>query len=73
MLDDEAYRLINGMSMLFRAKNLLDVKAGRSVNQTMISRTMKGIEDVWPTFSYYSSRYRCYGRCCGFGLGWFPY
>jgi hypothetical protein len=46
MPDDEAYRLINGMSMLFRAKNLLDVKAGRSVNQTMISRTMKGIEDV---------------------------
>ena len=46
MPDDEAYQLINGMSMLFRAKNLLDVKAGRSVNQTMISRTMKGIEDV---------------------------
>lgn len=46
MPDDEAYRLINGMSMLFRAKNLLDVKAGRAVNQTMISRTMKGIEDV---------------------------
>jgi hypothetical protein len=46
MPDDEAYRLINGMSMLFRAKNLLDVKAGRAINQTMVSRTMKGIEDV---------------------------
>ena len=46
MPDDEAYRLINGMSMLFRAKNLLDVKAGRAINQTVIGRTMKGIEDV---------------------------
>jgi hypothetical protein len=46
MPDDEAYRLINGMSMLFRAKNLLDVKAGRAINQTIIGRTMKGIEDV---------------------------
>jgi hypothetical protein len=46
MPDDEAYRLINGMSMLFRAKNLLDVKAGRAINQTMVGRTMKGIEDV---------------------------
>jgi len=46
MPDDEAYRLINGMSMLFRAKNLLDVKAGRAINQTMIGRTMQGIEDV---------------------------
>jgi hypothetical protein len=46
MPDDEAYRLINGMSMLFRAKNLLDVKAGRAINQTIVGRTMKGIEDV---------------------------
>jgi hypothetical protein len=46
MPDDEAYRLINGMSMLFRAKNLLDVKAGKAINQTMVGRTMKGIEDV---------------------------
>ena len=46
MPEDEAYRLINGMSMLFRAKNLLDVKAGKAINQTMVGRTMKGIEDV---------------------------
>ena len=45
MPDDEAYRLINGMAMLFRAKNLLDVKAGKSVNQNMLKRTVKGIED----------------------------
>ena len=45
MPDDEAYRLINGMSMLFRAKNLLDVKAGKAINQTMLGRTVKGIED----------------------------
>ena len=46
MPDDKAYQLINGMSMLFRAKNLLDVKAGKAINQTMVGRTMKGIEDV---------------------------
>jgi hypothetical protein len=46
MPDDEAYKLINGMSMLFRAKNLLDVKAGRAINQTLVGRTMKGIEDA---------------------------
>jgi hypothetical protein len=45
MPDDEAYRLINGMAMLFRAKNLLDVKAGKAINQTMLGRTVKGIED----------------------------
>jgi hypothetical protein len=45
MPDDEAYRLINGMSMLFRAKNLLDVKAGKAINQSMLGRTVKGIED----------------------------
>ena len=45
MPDDEAYRLINGMSMLFRAKSLLDVKAGKAINQTMLGRTVKGIED----------------------------
>jgi hypothetical protein len=45
MPDDEAFRLINGMSMLFRAKNLLDVKAGKTINQTMLKRTVKGIED----------------------------
>lgn len=46
MPEDKAYQLINGMSMLFRAKNLLDVKAGRAINQTMVGRTMKGIEDI---------------------------
>ena len=46
MPDDEAYRLINGMSMLYRAKGLLDVKAGKAINQTIVGRTMKGIEDV---------------------------
>lgn len=46
MPDDEAYRLINGMSMLFRAKNLLDIKAGRAINQSLVGRTVKGIEDI---------------------------
>ena len=45
MPDDEAYRLINGMAMLFRAKNLLDVKAGKAINQTILGRTVKGVED----------------------------
>jgi len=45
MPDDEAYRLINGMAMLFRAKNLLDVKAGKAINQGAIKRTIKDIED----------------------------
>ena len=46
MPDDEGYRLINGMSMLFRAKNLLDIKAGRAINQSKVGRTVKGIEDI---------------------------
>ena len=46
MPDDEAYRLINGMSMLFRAKNLLDIKAGIAINQSLVGRTVKGIEDI---------------------------
>lgn len=46
MPDDEAYQLINGMSLLFRAKNLLDVKAGRAVDQNKIKRTMQNIEDA---------------------------
>ena len=46
MPDDEAYRLINGMSLLFRAKGLLDVKAGKSVNQGVLKRTVKGIENL---------------------------
>jgi len=43
---DVAYQKLNGMSMLFKAKNLLRTKAGKSVGSNAISRAKSTVEDI---------------------------
>jgi|DEB0MinimDraft_6_1074348.scaffolds.fasta_scaffold08572_1 hypothetical protein len=42
---DDAYQSLNGMNMTFKAKDVVDVKAGQSVGSNVISRGLKNLQN----------------------------
>lgn len=42
---DEAYQSLNGMNMTFKAKDVVDVKAGQSVGSNVVSRGLRNLQN----------------------------